>query len=138
LRFPCRPIGSDDAYHAPILTVGVRASGVVVGTDLAVMVDTGADQSLLHYRWARLMGYGDADLTEHQSKSANGLMTVYRPRGRRRVEFQIGDLWLSVPSFQFAKKVPISLLGRDMMFEHFEHVTVSATHFEFSPKKSLI
>jgi hypothetical protein len=106
----------------------------VVGTDLVVMVDTGADQTLLQMRWAELMGFEEADLTEESCKSANGPMTVYRPTFRRKVEFEIGGSWYSVPNFQFGKKVPLPLLGRDMIFAHFD-LRMTATDFQLLPKQ---
>jgi hypothetical protein len=119
--------------RAPILQVGVRTSGRVVGSDLMMMVDTGADQTLLHVRWAELMGFEDTDLVEETCKSANGPMTVFRPRTRRRIEFQIGELWYSVPSLQFGRKVPVPLLGRDMIFKHFS-LKMTGTDFELVPR----
>jgi hypothetical protein len=101
--------------------------------DLIVMVDTGADQTLLHMYWASLLGFSADDLTEEASKAASGSMTVYRPKNRRGIEFQIGGSWFPVPTIQFAKKVPISLLGRDMIFGHFD-LWMSGTHFEFQPR----
>jgi hypothetical protein len=97
------------------LPVGIRRNGVIVGTDLVLMVDTGADTTLLHLRWARLMGFQDADLLEENCTSASGKMTVYRPRIHQGIEFEIGDTWFSVPSLQFGKEVPISL----SIFTHF-------------------
>ena len=134
MRFPWLKYVGDS--QAPLLRIGVRRRGVVIGTDLVVMVDTGADQTLLHLRWADLLGFNDADLVEESCKSASGPMTVYRPKPRSRlgVDFQIGDAWFSVPSLQFGGKVPLSLLGRDMIFEHFD-LRMTATDFHLLPRK---
>jgi hypothetical protein len=63
-------------------------------------------------------------------------MTVYRPKpsGRRGVEFQIGGTWFAVPGIQFGRRVPLSLLGRDMIFAHFD-LRMTATDFHLLPKK---
>jgi Aspartyl protease len=114
------------------LPVGIRRNGVIVGTDLVLMVDTGADTTLLHLRWARLMGFQDADLLEENCTSASGKMTVYRPRIHQGIEFEIGNTWFSVPSLQFGKDVPISLLGRDAIFTHF-NLKMTARDFELLP-----
>lgn len=105
---------------------------MIVGTDLVLMVDTGADTTLLHLRWARLMGFQDADLIEETCTSASGKMTVYRPRIHRGIEFEIGDTWFSVPSLQFGRDVPISLLGRDAIFTHF-NLKMTPRDFELLP-----
>jgi hypothetical protein len=127
------PIGSG---HAPLLKIGVKRGGKVAGTDLVVMVDTGADETLLHIHWAGLMGFRPDQLKEESSKSASGTMTVYRPGTCRGIEFQIGESWFAVPSVRFAKKVPISLLGRDMIFAHF-NLWMTGTLFDLYPRGSV-
>jgi hypothetical protein len=85
-----------------------------------LLVDTGADETLLHFRWAKLMGYEEPDLMAEESKAASGTMIVHRPKDLKRVELEIAGDWLSLPTLQFGKKLSISLLGRDMIFGHFE------------------
>ena len=135
MKFPWRAIAP--GKKAPLLPVGVRRNGIVTGADLVLLVDTGADQTLFHLLWAEQMGFEDTDLVEEECKSASGPMIVYRPKNLRRTELEIGGAWYQLPSLQFGKKVPMSLLGRDMIFAHFD-LRMTADDFDLIPHRRRI
>ena len=83
-------------------------------TDPVLLVDTGADGLRLNLALAKLMGFNDSELVTEESKGANGVMTVHRPKSLTGTEIEIGGKWYPLPSLKFGKNVPISLLGRDL------------------------
>ena len=101
MKFPWLPFLPGKS--APLLHVGIRRNGVVLGTDVVLLVDTGADETLLHLLWAEQMGFEDTDLVQEECKAASGTMIVYRPKNLRRTELEIGGVWYPLPSLQFGR-----------------------------------
>lgn len=130
MRFPWIPITREQS--APLLPVGLRRNGNVMATAPLLLVDTGADGTLLHFRWAKLLEFQDADLIEEECMGAGGTMIVYKPKDLARTEIEIGGAWFPIPSLKFGRLVPISLLGRDVIFSHFA-LRMTASHFELLP-----
>ena len=133
MRFPWTPIAP--AQSAPLLRVGFRRHGKIMSTDPLLLVDTGADGVLLNLALAKLMGFHDSDLVTEECKGANGLMTVHTPKNLAGTEIEIGGKWYPLPSLKFGKSVPISLLGRDLIFAHFD-LRMTAGEFELQPRRS--
>ena len=106
-----------------------------MSTDPLLLVDTGADGVLLNLALAKLMGFHDSDLVTEECKGANGLMTVHTPNNLAGTEIEIGGKWYPLPSLKFGKSVPISLLGRDLIFAHFD-LRMTAGEFELQPRRS--
>jgi Phage integrase family len=67
-------------------------------------------------------------------------ITLHRSRlfskPRRHRDRNRWDLF-PLPSLKFGKNVPISLLGRDLIFSHFE-LRMTAEHFELRPRRSSV
>src|SRR5262245_18052679 len=104
-------------------------------TDPLLLGDTGADGVLLNLALAKLMGFHDSDLVTEECKSANGIMIVHTPKDLAGTQIEIGGKWYPLPSLKFGKSVPISLLGRDLMFAHFD-LKMTADEFELRPRRS--
>lgn len=95
MRFSWTPFRR--GLSAPLIAVGLRRNGYVLDTAPLLMVDTGADGILLHFRWAKLMGLQDADLVEEQCTGAGGSMTVHRPQSLARTDIEINGKWITIP-----------------------------------------
>jgi hypothetical protein len=63
------------------------------------------------------------------------MMTVHTPKDLAGTEIEIGGKWYALPSLKFGKNVPISLLGRDLLFAHFD-LKMTADEFELRPRRS--
>lgn len=130
MRFRWVPLGA--GRSCPLLQVGIRRNGLALPADPLLLVDTGADGTLLHLQMAKFLGFQDADLVTEESGAADGTMTVSVPRDLGNAEVSIGGHWLPLPTLKFGAKVPMSLLGRDFIFAHFE-LRMIAGEFELRP-----
>jgi hypothetical protein len=135
VKFPWLEIAPGHA--APLLPVRFRRDGEVMPAAPILLVETGADTTLLNVALAKRLGYAPADLVAETHKAASGVMTVQRPKSFAGLEIEIGRKWYPLPSVTFAADVPISLLGRDVIFTHFE-LRMTATSFELRPKNKKI
>jgi hypothetical protein len=107
----------------PLLRVGIRRDGGTVAVDTFLLVDTGADGTLLPLQMAKLLGYQADDLAEETSRTAAGLAPMHRPKNPGLVEIEIGGHWILLPSLKFGQHTP-PLLGRDVLFTNFTlHMT---------------
>lgn len=131
MRFPW--ISLTEVRPAPYLPVGIRRNGVVASPATFMLVDTGADETLLNFWLAKHMGFQEKDLESEGSTGASGAMTVYRPKDLGRAELEIGGTWYRLPGLRFGKRAPVNLLGRDMVFAHFE-LRMTARHFYLLPR----
>jgi len=112
--------------------VRFKRNGEVMPAAPILLVETGADTTLLNLALAKRLGYAPADLIAETRKAANGVLTVQRPKNLAGLEIEIGRKWYPLPGVTFAADVPISLLGRDAIFAHFE-LRMTATSFELRP-----
>jgi hypothetical protein len=119
---------------APLLTVGLRRNGLMMLTNPLLLVDTGADGTVLPRYSAALLGFKDADLIPETCTVAGGTITVKRPVDVAGTEIEIGGVWRTLPSLKFAEQILFPLLGRDVIFAHYD-LTMSGSHFELRPKK---
>jgi predicted aspartyl protease len=99
-----------------------------------LLVETGAYTTVMNVALARPLGFDPGDLVEERSKTASGVMIGHRPKRPADLEIEIGKRWYPLPGLLFARDVPISLLGRDLIFAHFE-LRMTATQFELRPLK---
>ena len=104
----------------PILQVGVRRNSVTMPVLPFLLVDTGADSTLLHLQMAATLGLATTDLVEQKSSCAGGETLIYAPKDLGSAEICIGGHWFRLPSLKFGASLPMSLLGRDVIFSHFE------------------
>jgi hypothetical protein len=112
--------------------VGFRRNGAVLAVNPTLLVDTGADGTLLSLGLAKPLGFEAADLVEEECSTANGLTTLYKPKLADLIEIQIGSSWFALPSLKFGARAPVSLLGRDLIFAHFE-LRMTSAEFELLP-----
>jgi hypothetical protein len=115
----------------PMLRVGIRRNGGVMSADTFLLVDTGADGTLLPLKMAKLLGFQDADLQPETCQSAAGRTVVHTPKNLDRIEIEIGSEWIELPSLKFSDGT-YPLLGRDVIFAHFE-LRMTAEEFELRP-----
>ena len=100
-----------------------------------MLVDTGADGTLLPIYSAKFLGFGAADLREEPCTVAGGTVTVYRPQDLAGTEIEIDGAWLALPSLAFVEQTLFPLLGRDIIFSHFD-LMMTSIDFELLPKKT--
>ena len=116
-----------------MLQVGIRRHGKVMSTVPILMIDTGADETMLHLTRATEMGYQEDDLIEETCSTAGGEATTYRPKDISRTELEIGGSWYQLPSLRFSPTVRCPLLGRNMIFDHFD-LRMTPSTFELIPR----
>jgi len=116
----------------PLLQIGIKRNGVVMPVEPLLLVDTGADGTLLHLQMAKTLGFQDTDLETEDSKAASGVTTVSVPKDPGKIEISVGGHWLLLPSLKFGASLPVPLLGRDFIVEHFE-LRMTADQFELRP-----
>lgn len=132
MRVPWTDIGKGQS--APLLTVGLRRNGKVMLTAPMLLVDTGADGTVLPRYSAALLGFRPTDLEPEDCTVAGGTITVMRALNISGTDIEINGVWLPLPSLKFADTILFPLLGRDMIFKHFD-LTMSDSYFELHPKK---
>jgi hypothetical protein len=116
----------------PLLRVGIRRDGGTVAVDTFLLVDTGADGTLLPLQMAKLLGFQNDDLATETSRTAAGVAPMHKPKNPGRIEIQIGGHWIQLPTLKFGEHTP-PLLGRDVIFANFTlHMT--ADEIELRPK----
>jgi len=97
-----------------------------------LLVDTGADGTVLPRFNAKLLGFGDTELVTEECGVAGGRITVHRPRDIAGTGIELHGKWLPLPSLVFADQILHPLLGRDVIFRYFDlHLTGS--DFELIP-----
>lgn len=129
-RVPWTDIGKGQS--APLLTVGLRRHGVVMPVTPMLLVDTGADGTMLPRYWATSLGFRAADLIPEENTVAGGIVKVDRPSDLTGTEVEIDGVWLSLPSLRFADRLLFPLLGRDVIFANFD-LKMTATDFHLLP-----
>lgn len=97
-----------------------------------LLVDTGADSTLLHVQMATQLGLSAGDLVEQKSTCAGGEILVHSPKDLGNAEICIGGNWLTLPTLKFGANLPMSLLGRDVLFARFE-LRMTSGEFELRP-----
>jgi hypothetical protein len=100
-----------------------------------ILVDTGADGTVLNLDLAASFGFGPGDLEAKRFTAVGGQTTLYAPKNPGLIEIQIGRSWFRLPSLKFGV-APVSLLGRDLIFPRFE-LRMTPTEFEFIPMSKL-
>jgi predicted aspartyl protease len=117
---------------APLLNVGFRRHGQVMLISPRLLVDTGADGTVLPRFNAKLLGLRDSDLVAEECGVAGARIIVHRLVNLTRTEIEIHGRWLQMPSLVFADQILHPLLGRDIIFQNFDlHMT--KTYFELIP-----
>src|SRR5262245_48847252 len=99
MRVPWRDIGS--GRLAPLLTAGFRRHGKMMTVNPLMLVDTGADGTVLPVYNAKLLGFKASDLVAEECVVAAGRITVHRPRDLRGTEIEMLERWLPLPSLAF-------------------------------------
>ena len=118
--------------HAPLLTVGFRRNGKGLPVNPILLVDTGADGTVLPRYNAKLLGFDEALLRPEECGVPGGKIVVHRPPDIAGTEIEIDGTWLPLPSLVFADQILHPLLGRDIIFRYFDlHMT--AEDFELVP-----
>ena len=114
---------------APMLPVGFKRDGKFMSVNPTILVDTGADGTVLHMEHAANFGFDQGDLVEETYNSVGGPTPLWAPKNPGLLEIQIGTGWHPLPSLKFGQ-APMSILGRDVIFNRFElHMTPG--EFEF-------
>ena len=117
---------------APLLTVGFRRRGHSLPVNPILLVDTGADGTVLPHYNAKYLGFNDAELRPEECGVPGGKIVVHRPPDVAGTEIEIDGTWLALPSLVFADQILHPLLGRDIIFRYFDlHMTGS--DFELVP-----
>jgi hypothetical protein len=131
MKFPWMPKGRGDYW--PLLPVGFRRNGKILPVNPALLVDTGADGTVLNVGLAAGLGFKSSDLAQESSKAIGGQAIVYVPSrpDLGEIQIQIGRTWFPLPSLRFGV-APVSLLGRDLIFSNFE-LRMTPSEFELIP-----
>ena len=110
------------------MRVRLRRAGEPAAIDTFLLVDTGADGTLLPLQMARLLGFAESHLVTELSRSVAGQTPIHAPRSPDPLEIEIGGAWILLPSLKFAEHT-YPLLGRDVIFDNFE-LRMTADEFE--------
>jgi hypothetical protein len=129
LKFLWLPKGNGDFW--PVLPVGFKRDGKFMSVNPTILVDTGADGTVLNLHLAGSFGFGPDDLEKETFSAVGGQTVLYSPKKAGLIEIQIGRSWFPLPSLKFGR-APVSLLGRDLIFSKFE-LRMTPTEFEFIP-----
>jgi hypothetical protein len=129
VKFSWLPNGSGGFW--PLLPVGFKRNGKILPANPSLLIDTGADGTILNLGLAGLFGFRKADLEEVKGTVVGGQTAIYVPRTPGLLEIQLGRSWHSLPSLAFTA-TPVSLLGRDVIFSQFE-LYMTSTTFELIP-----
>jgi hypothetical protein len=113
----------------PALPVGFKRDGKYMSVNPTILVDTGADGTVLNLAHAVNFGFEADDLVEETYSTAGGQTTLWAPKNPSLLEIQIGTGWHPLPSLKFGR-APMSVLGRDVIFSRFE-LRMTPTEFEF-------
>lgn len=134
MKFPWVRCG--DGLMRPLLRCGFRRRGVVLAAELIVLVDTGADASVLPFAVASLLGFSTSDLASADTRAVGGIVKTWTTTAAPEVESEIGGHWLMLPRLGFAENTP-ALLGRDVLFSDFElRMTDNETELRPRPTKT--
>jgi hypothetical protein len=117
---------------APLLTVGFRRHGTGPPTNQLLLVDTGADGTVLPRYNAKFLGFNAAELRPEECGVPGGKITVHRPPDITGTEIEIHGNWLPLPSLVFADQILHPLLGRDIIFKYFD-LQMTGSDFELIP-----
>lgn len=117
MKFPWVRCG--DGVGRPLIRCGLRRLGVTIPADMFVLLDTGADSTILPFSLASMLGFSTADLEGVETNAVGGKVRNWRPRGEPKVEIQISGTWYMLPGVLFAENTP-ALLGRDIIFREFK------------------
>src|SRR3954464_13084171 len=128
MRFPWLDLG--DGRVMPMLRAAIRHDLVSLPFEPLLLVDTGADGTILPRPMAKMLGYGPSDLLSETCGSAGGPVLVDTPEDLRRVGMHVSGEWIRLPSLKFANSA-MALLGRDVIFSHFD-LAMTSEHFYFN------
>jgi len=98
-----------------------------------LLVDTGADGTVLPIYSAKLLGFRDEALIPERCTVAGGTVVVRRPSNLSGTQIEINGSWLPLPSLKFADQILFPLLGRDIIFAHFD-LEMTSSDFELRPR----
>ena len=124
MRVPWSDAG--DGRMAPLLPGGFRRQGRMMLYTPLLLLDTGADGTVVPRYNAKQLGFSDADLEPADCGVAGTTVRMYRPSNMTGTEVEINGEWLTLPSLMFANQILHPLLGRDVIFKYFNlHMTAS-------------
>jgi len=103
-----------------------------MATASLLLIDTGADSTVLPSYTAKMLGIGEADLKSERCGVAGGEMPFRRLIDVADTEIEIDGSWLPVPSLTFTDQILHPVLGRDFIFSHFS-LRMTGTEFELLP-----
>lgn len=118
--------------RVPMVLVGIRRRGKTMPTSSLLLIDTGADSTVLPIFNATMLGISPSDLKEERCGVAGGEATFHRLVDVADTEIEIDGSWLPVPSLTFTDRILHPVLGRDFIFAHFS-LRMTGTQFELLP-----
>ena len=101
-------------------------------TSSLLLIDTGADSTVLPVFNAKLLGLTESDLRSEKCGVAGGWMKFQRLKDVSETEIEIDGRWLPVPSLTFTEKILHPILGRDFIFAYF-NLHMTGVDFELLP-----
>lgn len=107
-----------DGKLLPILRAFIKYDNRGLGYATQLLVDTGADGTILTRQQARRLGLMDEDLEEQEGEGNGGRVKVYAPRNPAKAQIQLCGEWIDLPSLKFGNG-RIAVLGRDVLFDNF-------------------
>jgi len=131
MKFPWVECGG--GVTRPLLPVGFRKDGRVLGVDTLILVDTGADGTMLPLSLAPVIGFAASELKQATSSAIGGRVATWTAQ-TTNVRIEIGGHWLPLPTLSFAEESP-PLLGRDVIFANFDLLRMTANETELRLRK---
>jgi hypothetical protein len=104
----------------PEIPVGFKRNGRILPFNTTVLVDTGADSTVLDLQYAPSFGFKVPDLEKEKYSVVGGAAFLYSAKAHELIEVQIGRSWLVLPTLKFAANQEPNLLGRDAIFPRLE------------------
>lgn len=134
MKFPWVRCG--DGMARPIVRSSFRRGSTALPTAILVIVDTGADTTVLPFALVSMLGFSTSELESIETNAVGGKVKTWKAKagaGVTGVEVEIGGFWFGLPSLAFAENTP-PLLGRDVLFANFD-LRMTAGETELRPKK---
>jgi len=114
----------------PEIPVGFKRNGRILPFNTTVLVDTGADSTVLDLLYAASFGLKVSELEKERYTVVGGAVFLYSTKPHELIEIQIGRSWLVLPTLKFTENQEPNLLGRDAIFPRLE-MRMAAAEVEF-------